>query len=148
MPRRVFLKLGTTEYMQEVVKRTNSDAKYLQLSKDQNEIYTIMLDAEPEKGVNEALAICYRIENGKIVEVFHAEREATFRISAPYGIWVDILAGKLGVNKALMTRKLKVKGDLVKLLKYSDGVLRWVEILKTIPAEFEGLYSQSNMKGT
>jgi len=148
MPRRVFLKLGTTEYMQEVVKRTNSDAKYLQLSKDQNEIYTIVLDAEPEKGANEALAICYRIENGKIVEVFPAEREATFRISAPYGIWVDILAGKLGANKVLMTRKLKVNGDLMKLLKYSDGVLRWVEILKTIPTEFEGQYSQFNMKGT
>jgi putative sterol carrier protein len=134
--------------MQEVVKRTNSDAKYLQLSKDQNEIYTIVLDAEPEKGANEALAICYRIENGKIVEVFPAEREATFCISAPYGIWVDILAGKLGANKVLMTRKLKVNGDLMKLLKYSDGVLRWVEILKTIPTEFEGQYSQFNMKGT
>ncbi len=52
------MRLGTSKYMQEVVKRTNSDAKYLQLSKDQNEIYTIVLDAEPEKGVNEALTIC------------------------------------------------------------------------------------------
>ncbi len=52
------------------------------------------------------------------------------------------------MNKALMTRKLKVKGDLMKLLKYSDGILRWVEILKTIPTEFEGQYSQFNMKGT
>jgi putative sterol carrier protein len=148
MPRPVFLKLGTPKYMQEVTKRTNSDAKYLQLSKNQNEIYTIVLDAEPEKGVNEASTICYRIEDGKIVEVFPAEREATFRISAPYGIWVEILTGKLGVNKAMMTRKLKVKGDFMKLLKYSDGVLRWVEILKTIPTEFEGQYSQFNIKGT
>ena len=36
----------------------------------------------------------------------------------------------------------------MKLLKYSDGVLRWVEILKTLPTEFEGQYSQFNIKGT
>ena len=139
------MKLGTPEYMQEIVKRTNSDAKYLELSKDQNEIYTLVLEAEPEKGVAETLTLCYRIENGKIVEVYPTEREATFRMSGPYGIWVDILTGKLGANKALMTRKLKVKGNFMKLVKYSDGVLRWVEILRTLPTEFEGQYSQFNI---
>jgi len=141
------LKLGSPEYMQEVVKRTNSDAKYLELSKDENEIYTLVLEAEPEKGVAEALTLCYRIENGKIAEVYPTEREATFRLSAPYGIWVEILTGKLGANKALMTRKLKVKSNFMKLLKYSEGVLRWVEILKTLPTEFEGQYAQFNIKG-
>lgn len=142
------MKLGTPEYMQEVVKRTNSDAKYLELSKGENEIYTLVLEAEPEKGVADSLILCYRIEDGKIVEVFPTEREATFRISAPYGIWVDILTGKLGVNKAMMTRKLNVKGNFMKLLKYSDSVLRWVDILKTLPTEFEGQYAQFNIKGT
>jgi hypothetical protein len=47
-----------------------------------------------------------------------------------------------------MTRKLKVKGNFMKLLKYSDGLLRWVEILKTLATEFEGQYSQFNVKGT
>jgi putative sterol carrier protein len=148
MPRRAFLKLGTPEYMQEVLKRTNSDAKYLELSKGENEIYTLVLDAEPEKGVAQALTLCYRVEDGKIAEVYPMEKEATFRIAAPYGTWVEILTGKLGANKALMTRKLQVKGNFMKLLKYSDGVLRWVEILKTLPTEFEGQYSQFNIKGT
>jgi len=41
-----------------------------------------------------------------------------------------------------------VKGNFIKLLKYSDGVLRWVEILKTLRTEFEGQYSQFDIKGT
>lgn len=142
------MKLGSPEYMQEVLKRTNSDEKYLKLSKGENEIYTFVLEAEPAKGVAEALTLCYRVEDGKIVEVFPAEREATFHISAPYGTWVDILTGKLGANKAMMTRKLKVKGNFMKLLKYSEGVLRWVEILRTIPTEFDGQYAEFNIKGT
>ena len=140
------MKLGSTEYMQEVVKRTNSDAKYLELSREENEIYTLVLEAEPEKGVAEALTISYRIENGKIAEVYPTEREATFRLSAPYGIWVEILTGKLSANRALMTRKLKVKGDFMKLVKSSEGVLRWIEILRTLPTEFEGQYAQFNIK--
>jgi hypothetical protein len=134
--------------MEEVMRRTNSDEKYLKLSKGENEIYTLVLEAEPDKGVPQTLTLCYRVEDGKIVEVFPTEREATFKISAPYGVWVDILRGKLGANKALMTRKLKVKGNFMKLLKYSDGVLRWVEILGTVPTEFDGDYAQLNIKGT
>jgi hypothetical protein len=141
------LKLGSREYMEEVAKRTNSDAQYLELSKGENEIYTLVLEAEPDKGVAEKLNLCYRVEDGKIVEIFSAEREATFSLAAPYGIWVDILTGRLGANKALMTRKVKVKGNMVKLLKYSEGVLRWVEILRAVPTEFEGQYAQFNIKG-
>ena len=141
------MKLGSPEYMQEVVKRTNSDEKYLKASKGENEIYTLVLEAQPEKGVDQTLILCYRIEDGKIVELFPDEREATFRVSAPYGVWVDVLRGVLGANKALMTRKLKVKGNFMKLLKYSDGVLRWVDILRTIPTEFEGEFAQFNIKG-
>jgi len=142
------LRLGSVEFMEEVLKRTNTDEKYLKLSKGENEIYTLVLEAEPAKGVAQNLTLCYRVEDGKIVEVFPTEREATFHLSAPYGIWVDILTGKLGANKALMTRKLKVKGNFMKLLKYSDGVLRWVEILRTVPTEFEGQYSEFNIKGS
>jgi putative sterol carrier protein len=142
-----FLKLASPEYMQEVVKRTNSDENYLKLSKGENEIYTLVLEAEPEKGVAGPSALCSRVEDGKIVEIYSSEREATFRISAPYGIWVDILTGKLDANKALMTRKLKVKGNFMKLLKYSQALLRWTEILRTIPTEFEGQYAEFNIKG-
>lgn len=142
------MKLGSQEYMDEVTKRTNSDEKYLRLSKGENEIYTLVLEAEPEKGVAQSLTLCYRVDDGKIAEFYPTEREATFRITAPYGTWVEILRGTLGANKALMTRKLKVKGNFMKLLKYSDGVLRWVEILRTIPTEFEGEYAQHNITGT
>lgn len=141
------MKLGSVEYMQEVLKRTNSDEKYLKASKGENEIYTLVLEAQPEKGVAQTLTICYRVEDGRITELFPTEREATFRISAPYGVWVDVLRGTLSANKALMTRKLKVKGNFMKLLKYSDGVLRWVDILRTIPTEFEGSYLTSSIKG-
>ncbi len=142
------MKLGSQEYMDEVTKRTNSDEKYLRLSKGENEIYTLVLEAEPEKGVAQSLTLCYRVDDGKIAEFYPTEREATFRITAPYGTWVEILRGTLGANKALMTRKLKVKGNFMKLLKYSDGVLRWVEILRTIPTEFEGEHAQHNITGT
>lgn len=61
--------------MEEVLKRTNTDEKYLKLSKGENEIYTLVLETEPAKGVAQNLTLCYRVEDGKIVEVFPTERK-------------------------------------------------------------------------
>ena len=55
-----------------------------------------------------------------------------------------ILRGKLDPNKAFTMRKLKIRGNLLQLLRGSDSTLRWVAILQTIPSEFEGEYAQYN----
>jgi len=60
---------------------------------------------------------------------------------------VDILRGKMGANKAIAMRKLKTQGPFLQLLQGSNRILRWVEILRTIPTEFEGEYSQYNVAG-
>jgi hypothetical protein len=64
--------------------------------------------------------------------------------SVPYGRWVDILRGKLGATKDITMRILRVQGPFLQLLKGGNRVLYWVDILRTIPAEFEGDYAQYN----
>jgi putative sterol carrier protein len=86
-------------------------------------------------------------EDGRIADIWLGERETDFSIEGKYGIWVDVLLGKLGATKALMMRKLKVKGNLLKLMKYTKPTMRWLEILRAIPTEFHGEYSKHNLKG-
>ena len=64
-------------------------------------------------------------------------------LSGPYGVWVDILLGKLGASKAFVTRKLKVRGSFLRILQSSDSTMRWLDILRTIPTEFEGSYARN-----
>lgn len=141
------LELGSEEYLKEVRERTNSNEEYLKSAKGEYAGYTFILEAEPEKGVPEPIIIGYTVEDGKIVDIWQGQRETEFTISGPYKVWVDILAGKMSPTKALTMRKLKVKGSLIKLLKYADATVKWVEILRTIPTKFHGQYEEYSFNG-
>lgn len=141
------MEFGSLEYLEEVKKRTNNDQKYLELAKEENASYTFIIEAEPEKGVNNTITLGYNVEGGKITNIWLGEKNTDFIISGKYGVWVDILLGNLGVTKAFLTRKLKVRGNLMKLLKLSKATEYWLEILRKIPTEFHGEYSKYNIKG-
>jgi putative sterol carrier protein len=142
------MKLGGMEYMQRVMERSNADEKYRQLAKGQNETYTLLLQAEPDKGVPEPVIVGFDCQDGEFVDIWQGQRATLFTLSAPYGVWVDILRGKLGPTRAITMRRLKTQGPFLQLLKGAERVLRWVDILRTLPTEFEGDYAQFNITGS
>ena len=141
------MKFGSMEYLEEVRRRSNADEEYQRLAKDESDSYLIVIKAEPGKGIAETLAIGYGADHGTITDVWTGERETDFVLTGPYGVWVRILTGDLDPNKAMMMRKLKVKGNLLQLLKTADATIRWLEVLQTIPTEFEGGYADQSFVG-
>lgn len=141
------VKFGSLEYMNEVMRRTNEDAEYQRIGKEETGSFTMILGADPASGIPQQIVVGYREEHGKILEVWEGERQTDFVLSGPYGVWVDILLGKLGASKAFVMRKLKVRGDFLRILKGSEPTMRWLEVLRTIPTEFEGTYASSSIKG-
>ncbi len=139
------MKLASSEYLQEVKKRSNADPEYLELAKGHSASYTLVLEPEPDKGVTEQIIVGFDNVDGKINEVWAGQRPTAFTLSAPYGVWVDILRGKMGPTKAIASRKLKTQGPFVQLLQGANRIVKWVEILRTIPTEFEGEYAQYNL---
>ncbi len=134
--------LGSDEYLEEFKKRLNADDEYERLAKNVKDSYTLFVQAEPDKGIQNDLIVGFTIENGKLTDVWRGERKTSFVLSAPYGVYVDILTGKINVNKAFITRKLKIKGSLPKLLKTAKATERLVDVLRSIPTEFEGEYAE------
>jgi hypothetical protein len=136
------LRLGSEEYLEEAKKRINEDSIYAELARDVADSYTLVMQAEPEKGVNEPVVLGFQILNGKMTDVWRGDKKTDFILSATYGDFVGILTGNLNVTKAFIMRKLKIRGSLARLLKTSKATERFVEVLQTIPTEFEGQYSQ------
>jgi len=141
------MKLGSQEYMDEVCRRSNANEKYRRLAKGQFETYTLLLEAEPANGVKEPVVIGFDCRDGEFSETWQGTRPTLFTLSAPYGTWVEILRGELGATKAITMRRLKVHGPFLQLLKGGDRVLLWVDILRTIPTEFDGVYAPYNIAG-
>ncbi len=141
------MKLASLEYLEEVKKRSNADPEYLELAKGNNESYTLVLEPDPAHGVTGQTVIGFDNVDGQMNEVWIGQRPTEFTLSAPYGVWVDILRGKMGATKAIASRKLKTQGPFLQLLKGGNRIIRWVEILRTIPTEFEGDYAQYDLPG-
>lgn len=137
---------ASKEYLKEVQRRSNADEKYLRLAKGQHASYTFIMQAEPEKGVERDIVVGYQVEEGKITDIWFGERRTDFIISGKYGVWIEILTGKMGVTKAFLTRKLRVRGNTMKILKLAAATERWLEILRTIPTKFHGKYAASILK--
>lgn len=141
------MRLASPEYLEEVKRRSNRDETYCRMIQNDYESYTLVLQAEPTKGIQDTITIGFQVDHGQIPDIWTGERKTDFTLSGPYGVWVDILRGALNPNKALTMRKLKARGNLLQLLRSSDSTIRWVEILQTIPTEFEGEYAQYNSGG-
>jgi hypothetical protein len=141
------MKLASLAYLEEVKRRSNGDAEYLELAKGNNESYTLVLEPEPDQGVTELIVIGFDNVDGKMNEVWIGQRPTLFTLSAPYGAWVDILRGKMGATKAIASRKLRTQGPFLQLLQGGSRIIRWVDILRTIPTEFEGSYAQYDLPG-
>ncbi|MFQ6123231.1 MAG: SCP2 sterol-binding domain-containing protein [Candidatus Heimdallarchaeota archaeon] len=134
--------LGSEEYVNEAERRINADVKYQELAKKVNDSYTLIFQPEPDKGVKEKLVLGFTIVNGKMVDKWIGDKPTSYILTAPYGVYVDILTGKLNVNRAFISRKLKVKGSIPRLLKTARATERLVNVLATIPTDFAGNYKE------
>jgi len=141
------MKLASLAYLEEIKKRSNADAGYLELARGHNASYTLVLEPEPDRGVAEQIIIGFDNVDGMMDQVWLGQRPTEFTLSAPYGVWVDILRGKMGPTKAIASRKLKTQGPFLQLLQGGQRIIRWVEILRTVPTEFDGQYAQYDLPG-
>ncbi|MFQ5832472.1 MAG: SCP2 sterol-binding domain-containing protein [Candidatus Thorarchaeota archaeon] len=136
------IELGSDDYLAEFKKRLNDDGLYRSLAAKVVDSYTLVLRAEPDKGVDNTLVVGFEIKEGEMTDIWLGEKETSFILSAPYRVWVDILLGKIGANRAFITRKLKIKGNMPRLLKTAKATDRLVELLRALPTEFHGEYSE------
>jgi len=81
----------------------------------------------------------FKFEDGNFAELSIGEGEppaAEFRISGDYQVFAQISRAELGSQKALMTGKLKLKGNMIKALKLASIADRLNKVLSKIPAEY------------
>ena len=81
----------------------------------------------------------FRFEEGRFAELILGEGEppqAEFRIAGNYETFARISRAELGSQKALMTGKLKLKGNMIKALKLASIADRLNKVLSTIQAVY------------
>ncbi len=62
--------------------------------------------------------------------------KATFTITATYENWKKVLKGELNPVRGMMTRKLKVQGNLAKILRYTNAAIALLKAVQQVPTKF------------
>jgi len=81
----------------------------------------------------------FNFKDGELVDLRVGEGEppkAEYRITGDYDTFAQISRAELSSQKALMTGKLKLKGNMVKALKLASVADRLNRVISTIPAEY------------
>jgi putative sterol carrier protein len=84
-------------------------------------------------------AVHYRVVDGVVDELSLCQApypDAEFTITAGYDTFAQISRAELKARAALMSGKMKLRGNLVKALRLAPVVDRLNEVLSTIPATY------------
>ena len=90
---------------------------------------------EPGPGLKEPTHLYMDLWHGKCrsAGAFPAgEKSVEFEISAPLATWRQVLAGKLDPIMGLTTRRLKLKGNLMKILKTPRAAIELVNCAREV----------------
>jgi putative sterol carrier protein len=109
-------------------------------AKDWDRDITIVVEAEPDKGVPNETWAWFHIQHGKVADAKLVEPEegerAQYVIFAPYSRWKEVIQGKLDPIRGMLQGKLKVKGDLKALTEEVNAAEALVKVAASIPSEF------------
>ncbi len=125
----------TPEWARKVEKRLQAEVspeKMKRLTSSMSNIYLQCPDGKTKY-------LLFRFEDGKLAEFSLGEGDppdAEFRISGDYETFAMISRAELGSQRALMSGKLKLKGNMVKALKLASIADRVNKIIATIEAEY------------
>ncbi len=122
-------------WTQEALRRLRAELTADQMKHVTSSMLTVYVNCPDGKD----RALYYRFVDGVADEVSIQEGElpeAEFRITGDYETFAKISRAELGARAALMTGKLKLKGNMVKALSLSAVVDRMNRVLATIPTEY------------
>lgn len=65
-----------------------------------------------------------------------SEQSAVYTISAPYNTWRKVIEGKLDPIQGMMTGRLKLKGNLMQVMRYPKAAKEIVTCCAGVPTDF------------
>jgi putative sterol carrier protein len=132
------LKFGSDEWVQALHNELNASKAYEEAGKAwEGDIYFVV---EPEGPVTQPIYMYMDLWHGKSREARVAkdkgEKNPTFVISGSYSRWKKVVLAQLDPIQAMMTGQLKLKGNMVMIMKHVKAAQEMVKACTRIDTEF------------
>lgn len=127
-------KFPTAEWIKATEEKFNTDEKYAQIAKNWEADLRLIL--EPDGALTDTLWLYWDLWHGKcrqaIIEDQASTKTPALIITAPYGNFVKVLSGEVGVMQALMTRMVHLQGSMTLLMRNVPTVLDFVRCCQEV----------------
>jgi putative sterol carrier protein len=129
------------EWAQEFKKALDASAGYRDAGKDWTHgPVALVVKSDPGLGIGEDVGLWLDLERGvcrdvKIVTRAEAEK-APFCILGEYSRWKSVIRKELDPIKAMMQKKLELKGQMTLIVKYVNASKELVECATRVPTKF------------
>ncbi|MEA3374893.1 MAG: SCP2 sterol-binding domain-containing protein [Chloroflexota bacterium] len=127
-------------WIKDLSNRLNESESYERSAKDWEGDFLFVV--EPDEKYDETgylyLGLFHGRSTGAAVVESEDARETEFVIRAPYGTWKQVIEGKLDPIQGIMTKQLKLSGNMMKVMRYPKAAQEIVACCAEVPTEWEG----------
>ena len=125
-------------WIKELSKQLNASTSYEQSAKNWEGDFAFVI--EPDAAYDNTAYLYLGLYHGKSPDAGSMEqideREAQYLISAPFSTWRKVIEGRLDPIQGMMTRRLKLQGDMKMIMRYPKAAKEIISCTKNIPTDF------------
>jgi putative sterol carrier protein len=131
-------KFPSDEWIKALSDQLNTSESYEKSAKDWEGDFVFVI--EPDDAYDTTAYLFLGLFHGKSPDATmlasEDERQTEFVIHAPFGTWRQVVEGKLDPIQAMMTRKLKLEGNMMKIMRYPKAAKEIVDCCALVPTDF------------
>ena len=132
------IKFLSEEWIKALMQELNRSQAYQEAARDwEGDFYFIV---EPEGSFRETVIYYMDLWHGECRSAYvvtdEKEKNPAFRISAPLSKWRRVIEKKLDPIQGMVTRQLKLQGNMMKIMKAPKAAMELVHCCTLVPTEF------------
>jgi len=132
-------KFPSDEWIKALSELLNASETYRRSAKDWEGDFIFV--AEPDETNPETAYLHLQLHHGSSAGAAMVSPdnlpEAEYTINAPFSTWRKVIDGKLDPIQGMMTGQLKLKGDLMKVMRYPKAAQEIVSCCDKIPTDWQ-----------
>lgn len=131
-------KFPSDEWIKKLMEELNKNEDYKRSAKDWEGDFVFVI--EPDEAFDREayyyLGLYHGDATGAALMESEDQHETEFVVRAPYSTWRRVIDGKLDPIQGMLTKQLKLKGDLMMVMRYPKAAQEIVASCAKIPTDW------------
>ena len=130
----------SAEWLDQLKEQLNTSPAYADAAKNWEGDFYFVIDPEKNSPIDETVYLYMDLWHGECREAHRVtnkeEKSPAYIMSGPYGKWKKVVTAKLDPIQALVTGQLKLKGNMVMVMKNVKAAQEIIRACTRIDASF------------